>query len=595
VRIAETVAVRPGAASVKPGSSQPLRARPWYTVPMTIVAVCTGREAHPLHPVLTAVTGTERAAAAAVFARAPGVTLLDALPGHDDGDGTAAPVASADALLASRARIAALGEHLEALDVLAAVPFPDAGAVARALDDLLVARARSAAGRRPSPGAARTRVAHAEAHLAHVEGATRRRAMAVAEGGGLEELHRLLIGLEQRAAGPMARRSFRRRVATLRDEERALLGRLGFASFSDYRSAVADANAAPGALDRAHRALDRARAELSQADQDGGASVDVPVHEAAARLVAALQASGPVPRLDLEPDGETTGDAIAGAAVDDPELEHHARGWLAELTRAEARRRQIDVQRRELAAELALVQTTVVEADAIAAAETRLSTPAAAVDVELAILAALAAHRRQIVRGPFVVDGALDGLAADTRAAVLDLLASLRGEPQVVVLTDRPEVAIWAHDAHPGKAAVLCLDGRIPTRLDLADDHVIDLDALAASAAEPGPARSGEPEGSGDRDDQSAVPLGHHDEADRGPAAGFDDADADAAYQRLVLFGTDELALAPSASAEPAGAEGAAVRPLRRELTSDEVDRYGLDLFHLAVDEEPLPKRRLGW
>src|SRR5688500_346058 len=169
---------------------------------MTIVAVCTGPDAHPLHPVLTAVTGTERAAAAAIFATAPGVTLLDELPGRAEGRPASAPAATADAVAAERARLATLAEHVESLDTLAAVPFPDAGAVARALDDLLVARARSTASRRPSRHAAQMRVAHAEAHVAHIEATTRRRTVAVADGGGLEDLHRLLAGLEQRAAGP---------------------------------------------------------------------------------------------------------------------------------------------------------------------------------------------------------------------------------------------------------------------------------------------------------------------------------------------------------------------------------------------------------
>jgi hypothetical protein len=555
---------------------------------MTIVAVCTGRDGHPLHPVLTAVTGTERAAAAAVFARAPGATLLDALPGREAraSQRAAAPPSDApvaDALATTRARVAALAEHIDELDALASVPLPDAGSVAHALDDLLVARARSAASRRPSPDAARTRVAHAEAHLAHVEAATRRRALARAEGGGLEELHHLLARLEQRAAGPLARRSFRRRVATLRDEERELLARLGCASFADYRSAVADPYAAPGAVDRAHRALDRARLELAEVEHALDRHVDVPVREAASRLVAALQRSGPVPRLGHAPD---TDDPATVLDVDDADLEHHARGWLAALSRAEVCRGQIDAQRREAAAELALAHAALDEADAIERAETRLHTPtaAAAADVELAILAALAAHRRQIVRGPFVVDGALDDLDADTRAGVLDLLASLRGEPQVVVLTDRAEVAIWAHDAHPGKAAVLRLDGRVPTRLELTDHDVIDLDALAAAPAEP----AGQDAGPGDDDEAASHP-------DLADLAGLD---VDLAYQRTVLFGTDELALAPApaASNEAASAEPAATTPpVRRDLTADEVDRYGLDLFHLAVDDQQLPKRRRGW
>jgi hypothetical protein len=214
----------------------------------------------------------------------------------------------------------------------------------------------------------------------------------------------------------------------------------------------------------------------------------------------------------------------------------------------------------------------------------RLHTPAAAADVELAVLAALAAHRRQVVCGPFVVDGALDDLDDDTRAGVLDLLASLRGDPQVVVLTDRPDVAAWAHDAHPSKAAVLRLDGRVPTRLDVVHDDVIDLDALAAGPAEPAPPRaSGHPEA---HDAPSAA-------AQRAEA---DDADPDGAYQRFVLFGTDELALSPAPTAPGTSTRtgSAPSRPVRHELTPDEVDRYGLDLFHLAVDEQPRPEHHGG-
>jgi hypothetical protein len=352
--------------------------------------------------------------------------------------------------------------------------------------------------------AARRRLADARAAVFEAERAMRLRDVRPEDAEALERVHEEVVAAQRRLTRRFSgSRALERRDAA-REEEQAILDRVGFRTYTDFvlgSTTLDDDPVKQRAHDEAHIELARAEDDLTSLE----ALIDAELVRAELRNQQKVLRSRAIELLGEDP-GEDVERALRQLRVDpragDGRVAAHmsaadlaarieaARSTLVEAERrvehdAEAERQvgiaRTDLEQASAIEERAATEVAHREQALVNAADddlVRVRAELAAVDAELAalgpieiasppdanpeelewyLLSRLAAQRSVSFAGsvPIVLDDALDGQPADSIEHLLESLERMAVAVQIIVLTDDPQVALWADRVGPDRAAIV--------------------------------------------------------------------------------------------------------------------------------------------
>jgi len=284
----------------------------------------------------------------------------------------------------------------------------------------------------------------------------------------LEAAHGEVLEAEERT-GLMARR----RLANAMAREQAILREMGMPSYGAYllRTSVVDAHGPETRMAQARLALADAQAVWDELHAGASAAPAFASADPAAAEAEAVEAAAQAAQAAERAAAAAQADEIRGRLAD-------ADDELLQLTREIGDLRQqliaCELAHDASAEELARARSAL-EEQAAPAPDTMLDLRPAvplvvpepvavdaggvdADDLEIFLLSRLLTHRSAGGRTgslPIVVDDAFRGLDTDAREGALALLARMSAGVQVVYLTDRPEIELWAFAQGPEDASAV--------------------------------------------------------------------------------------------------------------------------------------------